>query len=90
MGIRRYIEIDTQRFSDSEKDPVQETADMKKPGHPGFFCVLDHQGRMLAPRTVPSLEGPAHIQQILFARHQVFELCINAHLEVCVIEDCAG
>ena len=37
MGIGRYIEIDTQRFSDSEKDPVQETADMKKPGHPGFF-----------------------------------------------------
>ena len=75
MGIRRYTEIDTQRFSDSEKNRVRETADVKKPGYPGFFlCVLDHLGRILAPRSVPSFEGLAHIQQILFARQQVLEL----------------
>ena len=74
MGIRRYIEIDTQRFSDSEKKWVRETAYMKKSGYPGFLCVLDHLGRILAPRSVPSFEGLTHIQQILFARQQVFEL----------------
>ena len=40
MGIRRYTEIDTQRFSDSEKNRVRETADVKKPGYPDFFCAF--------------------------------------------------
>ena len=58
MGIRRYIEIDTQRFSDSEKDPVQETADMKKPGYPGFFVCFRSSGQNVSAAHGSIPRGP--------------------------------
>ncbi len=45
MGIRRYIEIDTQLFSDSEKNRMRDAADMKKPGYPGFFVCFRSSGQ---------------------------------------------
>ena len=60
MGIGRYTEIDTQRSSDSEKDKVRETADVKKPGYPGFFVRFRSSGQNSAAFGC-ILRGLAHI-----------------------------
>ena len=57
MGIRRYIEIDTQRFSDSEKNRVRETADVKKPGYPGFFVCFRSSGQNISAAFGSILRG---------------------------------